>query len=674
MFMSDLAAKDLKDPDYIALPDLTDEEKLEMSFDRYKLYLIAQVRESPQPQFDDMGYLKYNETNEQADISYLAKRKNKMDTRMTSGITHEKDTSLLALLTNFNFEGKVCVFDEKNMPLYDLADALTAAVRKSRELENYDEKRPIFYRNMLVQGTSFFQERYIERWVPKKVLKNDVDYNHLDKVKWTDAGFEKVYDGCVTEMIDGKKVFLEDIRQQDIRKQPGVYTVEFVPREYMRSIWGATERWKSVPRKITAGITGLILANSTRYGDWTFAEVDQMKVEVVQAFRQFENRYQIYINGVPMLPAGFPLTAISPSGLVPISKGDLDPMNMFAYSKSIPAKTKIDQAVYDAVIRLMLIKLEQSAFPPTGNNTDQILNANIFMPGRMTPNVKAEDLSDLNPNKGINPADFSFVKLIKEAIDAKSISTLLEGNQGQQDLTLGQYMDMQKKQMLKLGGLFDAFINLEKQMLHLRTMNIISNWTKPIDTKMDAIRGQLTDIYRTITVEDTFDNGQKGLRVIQFTPDNYQGIRSSEDVHQQEIKYAQSQGQEIRYTYINPDMLKALKFSFYYEIVPVDKNNDKMTQAMFVAMITQAINLFGMESMNVDYLKKRYAYVMGEDFDSIFLSPQMQQLNQQKADLAAQAQATGNAPVPNNGAAGRGNAPVPSSINMPKQVVSNMFK
>ena len=51
-------------------------------------------------------------------------------------------------------------------------------------------------------------------------------------------------------------------------------------------------------------------------------------------YKPFEQTFQIYINGVPMLPISFPLKAVSPSGLIPITKGDLDLMNMFAYSKS----------------------------------------------------------------------------------------------------------------------------------------------------------------------------------------------------------------------------------------------------------------------------------------------------------------------------------------------------
>lgn len=641
--------------DIVEAPKLTDVEQAERSFDLNKLYSISQVRESPQPQFDGMGYMKYNETNEMADISFIPAKKNKMDSRIVSGITHEKDSSLLSLVQSFNFEGKVRLY-YKNEEQYSASNALTAWVRKTRELELYDTKRPVYYRNMFVQGTSFVREKYIERFVPKKIITGKIDYTALDKVDWVNAGMEKVSDGCVSNIVDGKKVFMEDIRQPNIQLQPGVYTVEYIPREYIRSIWQDNPRWKNVPFKCTPSATTGYITQGSIYSDWTFSEVDYTKCEIIEAFRPFENRYQYYINGVPMLPAGFPLKAISPSGLIPIAKGDLDLMNMYAYSKSIPAKTKMDQAVYDEFIRVLLIKFQQSAFVPRGNISDQVLSSNILMPGRLTPDLKPSDIPPLIENPGPTPADFSIVNMLKEQIDSKSISTLLEGNPNGQDVTLGQYMDMQKKQMLKLGGIFDAFINWEKEMLHLRTMNLIANGAQPIGTVKSPYTGQMTNQYRDVSVDDNFGD-TSGTHVLKFTEDSHAGIRSSADIASEEMKYKENTGKDIKYTYLDPGLLRQIiddpDYYLCYEVVPVDKNNDKLTQALFVAMITQAANIFGIDSMNVQDLKKRYAAVMGEDFDTLFLDPQALQIKQQQAQQ--QALAAGGAP------GGKGTPPTPGA-------------
>lgn len=606
-------------------PELSEEEIKERSFDLYRLYQISQLRESPHPQFDGMGYSMYNETNEMADMSFLAPKKNKGDSRITTGVTHEKDSSLVSFFLNLNFEGNVRVF-HNDKEEFELGTALTKLVRKSREQEQYDNKRPLFYKNYVVQGTSFCLEEYQELWVPDKVLTTNPDPTSLDKTKWVDKGMKKITAGCVTNLVDGKKVFLEDIRQADIQKQPGVYTVEYVPRENIKAVWGKTERWKNVPEMVVPTAQSLaILTQGSIYSDWIFGPIDYTKCEIVKVYRPFEQRYQIYINGVPMLPAKYPLKAVSPKGLVPIAKGDLDIMNMFAYSKSEPAKTKIDQAVWDEVLQNMIIKFRQSAFVPRVNNSDRILTPDMFLGGKMISNINVDEVKPLIENPGITTSDFSFYQLLKQQIDSKTISSLLEGNAPDTGgMSLGQYMDMQKKQMLRLGGKIDGVINWETQMLRLRTYNLLAHGYEKDEKGM----------YKDVTVEGNMSNGIRGLNIMKFANPN---TKTPIDVFNEQNQYKEQTGQDAEITYLNPELMKAIleDDSYYlcFEVVPVDKNNDKLTQMMFVAMITQAAQLFGMDSLQVDGLKKQYAAIMGKPFDEIFLSSEDMQAKQQQAQM-----------------------------------------
>ena len=619
-------------PYFTPQPELSQDEISERSFDLYRLYQISQVRESALPQFDGMGYSRWNETNEMADISYLAPKKNKGDTRITSGITHEKDSSLVSFFLNMRFEGNVRVFF-KNKELTDFGTALTKMVRKSRELEFYDDKRAQFYRNYVAQGTSFAREQYTELWVPdKQIVGEIVDPTKLDEVKWIEKGFKKINCGCESVLVDGKKVFLEDIRQPDIQKQPGVYTVEYVPRATIKAIWGKTKRWKNVPFTVTPTAISLgTLSQGSIYSDWIFGEIDFNKCEIIQVYRPMEQRYQIYINGVPMLPCRYPLTAISPSGMIPISKGDADLMNMFAYSKSEPSKTKIDQAVFDEILQNMVMKQRQSAMVPRANNSDKIVTPDMFLGGRIISNIDPKKLQPLIEDPGITNSDFSFYELFKTHIDSKTISSLLEGQQTSGDMTLGQYMDQQKKAMLKIGSKIDGIINWEKQMLRLRVMNILAHgYEYDEDDKS----------YKDISLEDTTHDGNTGLNLIKFDEANY---RTPEDVHEEELNYESENGTEVAITYINPKLMRQAltdpDYYFFYEVVPVDKNNDKLTQMLFISKITQAANLFGMESLQVGRLKRRYAQVMGESYDDIFKDDKTLQMDQQQSMLE-QAQQT----------------------------------
>lgn len=620
----------------VSPPDLTDAEIRERSFDLYRLYQISQVRESSLPQFDGMGYSRYNETNEMADISYLAPKKNKGDTRITTGITHEKDSALVSFFLNMNFEGNVRVF-YKDKELTDFGTTLTRLVRKSREEESYDDKRAYFYRNYVSQGTSFSREQYIEMWIPDKEIIGIPNPTQLDEVKWLDKGYKKVSCGFESTLVDGKKVFLEDIRQPDIQKQPGVYTVEYIPRENMRAVWGNTPRWKNVPFMITPTAQSLgTLAQGSIYSDWIWGEIDYNKVEVINVYRPFAQRFQMYINGVPMLPANFPLKAISPSGLIPIAKGDADLMNMFAYSKSEPAKTKIDQAVFDEILQNMVMKQRQSAMVPRSNMSSRVVTPDMFLGGRVISNLNPDDVPPLIDNPGITAADFSFYELFKEHIDSKTISSILEGQAQTKDMTLGEYMDQQKKAFLKLGSKIDGIIQWERQMLKLRVSDILAH----------SYQEKEGGGYKSISMEDAMPDGSQGIHTVNFSSPN---TKTPDEIFDEELAYEKENGSLAAYTYIDPILMrKALDdpdYYFCYEVVPVDKNNDMFTQMTFVAMITQATQLFGPESLQVDRLKKRYAQVMGEVYDDLFLNAQELEAKRQQM-LAEQAPAPGAPGIP----------------------------
>lgn len=613
---------------YTEYPDLSEDEWKERTFDFRRLFQISQVRESSLPQFDGMGYSRWNETNEMADISYLAPKKNKGDTRITSGITHEKDSALVSFFLNMNFEGNVRVF-YKNKELTDFGTTLTRLTRKSREEENYDGKRSANYRNYVAQGTSFAREQYIEMWVPDKQIIGIPNPTALDEVKWIDKGYKKVNCGYESILVDGKKVFLENIREWDIQKQPGVYTVEYIPRENMMAVWGNTPRWKNVPFMVTPTAQSIgTLSQGSIYSDLIWGEIDFNKVEVIDVYRPFEQRYQKYINGIPMLPSKFPLKAISPSGLIPLSKGDADLMNMFAYSKSEPSKTKIDQAVFDEILQNMVMKQRQSAQVPRSNMSDRIVTPDMFLGGRVVSNLDPELVPPLIDNPGITSADFSFYDLFKQHIDSKTISSILQGQSPSTgDMTLGQYMDQQKKAFLTLGSKIDGIIQWEKQMMKLRVYNILAHAYQEDDSGFG---------FKSISVEDAMFDGSKGMHTIHFQSPN---IKNSDQIFDEELQYEQKNGSQVAYTYIDPKlMMKVLEDSDYYlcfEIVPVDKNNDMFTQMVFVNMITQATQLFGPDSLQVDRLKKRYAQVMGEVYDDLFLNPQELQAKQQQAQKLA---------------------------------------
>ena len=59
----------------------------------------------------------------------------------------------------------------KDTENFELGDFITKLVRKSREIEDYENKRINFYRNIISQGTAFSREQFTEIWVPEKEIQ-----------------------------------------------------------------------------------------------------------------------------------------------------------------------------------------------------------------------------------------------------------------------------------------------------------------------------------------------------------------------------------------------------------------------------------------------------------------------------------------------------------------------
>lgn len=596
---------------------LSNAENFQRGSHIYRIFLAASARDQAHPQFDGMTYLEYNETNEKADNAFIPPKLNRYDTRTNAGLARQKINTINSILTNFEFEPKITAFDEYDQPIDELGDILTDLVRKSRQIENYDEKRPQIYREMLRQGDVNVQERCVERVYKEKKLRTDyVDFSKLSTVKWSDG--ERIEKVLECHLVDGKKIFFGDIRQWDIRMQPYLFTVEYISRTDAESAYGYFERWSSVPYFVQKTMW---TNDQTIFSDWQWAEVNQFKIEKIEFMDKVNDEYQLYLNGVPMLPAmertdgtvsGFPLSVVSPSGEYPIAHGALQPLALFTYSKSYAAELKVDDAIATESKRISIIKFQQGAFPPAGNMGNKTLPLDLWMPSKIHQGVGAGDVEVLMKNPGLTEADFAFMKFIDDQMSKKSISDAVEGTPGGSQTTATQYLDMKRQQMTKLNTTFDAVINLEKQMTWLRLWSVLDHWPRPIDKKVDEARKQLVDVYRSVSVDTTFDDGTVGTRIISFEPNLY---KTPEDVYAME----KESGYKFRYAFLDPLVLRNMKYNFRVDIVPTEKNSNDLDRMKFENDVKTAIAIAGPTgTVNWEGIKKRFAQKTGEKYDTFF--------------------------------------------------------
>lgn len=647
----------------IPTPTYSEAHKKHIQFRRNRKIAARDARDQKHNKFDDMTFLQNWEKNELADNSYVKPRSNKGDTEINMGIVRDKDNTLLALALKYDYEPSAQVFDDKDEMLQEIAETSEDLVRKSRQIEDYIEKSKLIYRGMLTFGTQLVEEVYLERWRMEKVLAGTVGSS---AATWTEK-LTKIYDGCYSRDWDLRKCYPGDINKFFMNGplgQPYFFTVEYLDYDSTKAIYGEWDMWQYVPTQVV--MTPEIQSGTTWSAGWALQPLSLNQCEITKYYDPIANEFSIEINGIDMLPiqehavkgkngedktyiSGFPLSAVSPSGAIPFGKFDNEPFHNFFYSKSVPSKTRIIADVEDMTVKLMILGMKQMRRPPTGNRSGKVFTGDLFLPGQMTNDLREGEIFSLLPNQpGISPAEFSFYEKLKEARDEVSTTRGFSGAGGDTS-TATQAIQDKEQQMDKVALMLDGIMRGEQQLFWLRTYNIFTNWTKPIDKEIDVERKAVSDIYRTVNLEKEIDGRNKAQKTIKFSTKPVPGKTPEEQsqyIHQQEVDLGKTKNNEVRIVVMNPVILRSMKLSWYYTVTPVAKNNDSMGQMMFAKAIQDAINFFGPQSLNVAKLKRKYANKYNVDYDQFFLDEDtLAQQQQQMTSMQPNVSLPGGSPT-----------------------------
>lgn len=626
-------------PENIEDPKLTESEIKWREFDIQQLQTMHEEHHRAYDELDGMNMNEYYESNRKKDLSYIPPKthENRFKTRTVSGITREKDTTLVSTALSMNFVPDITAFDVDDTIVQSLGDNMSDLIKKSREIEVFQKKRPIYYRELVSQGDVFVQELYVEdfREMPLKEVNWNPTQDKISSFK-IKKRLQKVFGGCTSRLIQHPNIYLGSMRIEHIEDQDRIAIILVHDRSAMYGKYGTWERWKNVPDNVE--ITPYSF-NLGTYQQWNIDKLSSDKVSEIMMFDKRTNRFQIYLNMVPMLPAEYPLTAIEPSGELPFAQGKLEPISNFALSKSQPSKVKVDQEVYDEITQIIVDAFKKSKNPPMGTNNKRVYSKNLFVAGKMTTDVtKNQFFPLLDPQViGLTPADFSVFQLVKNSIDEKSVNDAYEG-QIEGDPTATQVQQEKQQQMMKLGLAIDGFMNFERRMAWLRLYNILTNWTRKYDKDLDSVQEGIYGNYRSYSVETSLENGQSGIKMFRFTEDEYpprgEQLKEERDLTK---KY----GKDTRVVYMDPQMLRSLKYSWFINVTPTPNNNDVLTQVLFIQNVRQALEIFGPEALNMDYLKQRFAILINEDHSKMFKKLNLQQELQRQMQEFDKAQAGG---------------------------------
>ncbi len=267
--------------------------------------------------------------------------------------------------------------------------------------------------------------------------------------------------------------------------------------------------------------------------------------------------------------------------------------------------------------RLAVLKTQKSFMPPIANYSTNILSRSMFLPGKVNNSLQKGEIEVLGGDPGaysMKPSEFQMIEMIKKFIDEKSVDPALQGQPGQGDQTATQNNNILQQAKQNLGLMIFGFIQFHQNMDLIRLYNLLENYTKPIDTKLNKVKDGITNKYRSISVQKPIGDKGIGTKNIQFTTehntpselwdqengvtrDKKTGLATSTMKPKNPIKIMQ----------INPEVLRSLKFSWYAQTDPTPRETTLSEKISFGDDLTQALQLFGQQKVNLDYASQKWA-------------------------------------------------------------------
>lgn len=630
----------------------SDEESSYVGKILYRMMEAKMARDTTRVEFNGNTYLEWFRNNEVIANTTIIRDKANKDLPVYSGTVEQKLLAILSEINRLNLTGEVRVFDEENTELQELGIAITDIVHKTEEIEEQvslpnQEKKLMRQLELLKQGTVFIQDNWVKKWKTSKKLDKSFD-GKIAGVDWSQK-LEKVFDGPVREVLYGPGVFLGDIRKFGIRGvQPFIFTMKISSYQETKSRFGMQkkddngkmvdvwERWKNVPEQRVSMVDNFNIANMSLGAGWSLTDLESSTVEEIHYQDEINDEYQIFLNGIPMLPVGFPLSAITPNGMFNVEMQVLQVINnFFAYGRSFIAKTEQLSKLLDEMIRLLLIKTRKSIHPPYANISGKVISEKSLMPGAISMGIDPGSLVAIGQEgQGATASEYAMLKELREDIDRVTVGPQFQGLAGKSGTTAFEVQTLQKQAEKSLTLIIFAMGMMEKKLTWLRACYVFANYFEPIGTRVHELRDELVNIYRTLSIKTNIPDRGAGIRKI-IPVENTDDMTGQDIFDQEEYsgtpvppaghrRYTREElGMDpIQHLYISTDILNNCKYIFFTEVESKPRNTSENAKLMFREELRDIQAMQQMGSMpNIQELESTYALLWNRRKEKLFGKP-----------------------------------------------------
>lgn len=593
-----------------------------------------ELREKSSLVSNGIAYSKAYEYNQKKAINYSPPKNPKDDRQVSLGMVHEKIISFAAIFLKYVFKRRIKCYDGEGNLIKGMGDIYDLAIEFSYRMEQFKKKIALIYWEVFTQGNAFvledwevkMQETPIAYFVNEngervKVSPDSMDYTYefLDGLTY-EKGEEHQVRRAVSRVLDGRQVIFGNPEIEELQEQGHITLEEELSAAEAEAIFGTLKRWKHVPK--TRENLNTIVGERTTLFDAT-RHKDPSKTYIIhRRYDKEANRFNIWVNGVMMLPMGTPLTVFYPRGNYPISNIPAERLRGSIYARSVPAKTKFNADFVDWALKMLAQKFEQGIDPPILVKGKYTLTRDIFRGGQATHGVTRDDFEKVDPdNQGITAPEFSFVELLKQIMESQTVNPTTSGELSA-NATATEISMVENNQRDKLGFLLDGILLGFMDMAYRRAETIESKYT--IKQRETIVDGKKVAVYQNFTINVAgienivaFDDEVGGEEY------DYEAKRAS--LFKQAFK-DRKQGFPTEYYLANPTSIRESRYQLDIEIFPERIKDSQLQLIQMWDDFAHRLEIFGAQN-NIDEMKKEYLETSGKP-DVIFTTQMYQALEQ----------------------------------------------
>lgn len=601
-----------------------DSKELEyFHFLKRRLENARDMRDQVHVQFDGMSFLQYLDNNERLWNSTIEPKTDPRDwrSRARKRSVFHKGNPIIGKIQDENFMSEFSAYNEDNEIDAEVSTAMTHAVQYTKEIEHSEEIEFLALQEMLKHGFVAVQESFEVTEMVKKELQ-DTDWMTGDSIenrRWTEKK-EVTRRQCVKRIVRADSLYFGNINlgPHELDKQPFIFVRSYRSFEEARSIFGNLRRFKFVKPGYGREAN---LPNVRYLDEWRLGSVKEHEVEIIEYQDKWNDEYQIIINGVMMLPVGYPMPwkskeyNIAYRVLYPIS-------HAFVYGHGLCHIMRSNSDVHDFIMRYMVDKAFQDLLPPVATKAARALSSSIFIPGRVTHGLDPAEIKAIFPT-GMPSSATQMLEYFENSLDQDSIAPVVAGQDSPGSATAYEINTQMKQAMKALGPIVFAFTWLIRDLDMMRLQNILENLARPKSKDIDPNTKQLLNVYEKIMLEDAnFSDGERATHMIEFVgqdsmPKTKEESRTASFAALKKEVQMKKNGQSVRYSYISGDSIRDVPFRFRNSVKSSPRKNSDVKKLMFGDFMQNATMYFA-PALNYEYLQAEFARVWDKDPEKLF--------------------------------------------------------